>query len=158
MRKYQKPVFNAALKLVNDYDEAQDIAQTAFVKAFERLESYNPKYKFFSWMYRITMNTAIDYQAQTRRRAPVRASLESPGGNPADILEQKEVNGLVQDAIGELSIDYRALIVLKHFTDLSMSELAYILDIPVRTIKSRLYTARRRLANLLRQKGVLGDD
>ena len=158
VRRYQKPIFNAALRMVNDYDDAQEVAQTAFVKAFEKLETYSPKYKFFSWLYRIAMNEAINHLNRAKVLVPVDPELASSAKNPADIYEACELSELVQSAIGELSIDYRAAIVLKHFTDLSLRELAYILEIPVKTVKSRLYTARRRLGEIVKKKGVLGND
>ena len=156
--RYQKPIFNAALRMVNDYDDAQEVAQIAFVKAFEKLASYRPDYKFFSWLYRIAMNEAINHMNQSRRLEPVNSGIVSPVLNPAEIFEGSRLDSLVQGAIAELSIDYRAVLVMKHFTDLSLRELAYVFEIPVKTVKSRLYTARRKLCDILRKKGVRSND
>jgi RNA polymerase sigma-70 factor (ECF subfamily) len=152
--RYQKTLFNTALRMVNDYDDAQEITQAAFVKAFEKLETYRPEYKFFSWLYRIAMNEAINHINQSRKKVAVDPDMASSASNPAENYESKELSLLVQSAIGELSIDYRAVIVLKHFTDLSLRELAYILEIPVKTVKSRLYSARQRLCEILKKKGI----
>ena len=156
--RHQKTIFNVILRMVGDYDDARDIAQAAFVKAFENLNSYNSSYEFFSWLYRIDMNEAINHLNRKKRQVPIPANLASHAPNPAEALHSKEVNVLVQNAISELSIDYRAVLVLKHFTDMSMRELAYILEIPVKRVKSRLYTARQRLCEILKSKGVSSSD
>lgn len=158
VNRYQKPIFNAALKMLNDYDEAQEVAQIAFVKAFEKLASYRPEYKFFSWLYRIVMNEAINHLKRSRRLEPFASDIVSPDPDPAKVLASKRLNVQVQGAIAELSLDYRAMLVMKHFTDLSLRELAYVFEIPVQTVKSRLYTARRKLCEILKRKGVRADD
>ena len=156
--RYQKPIFNVALRMMNDYDDAQDVAQIAFVKAFEKLASYRPDYKFFSWLYSIVMNEAINHLNRSRRLEPVDSGIVSRALNPAEIYETSRLNSLVQGAIAELSIDYRAVLVLKHFTDLSLRELAFVFEIPVKTVKSRLHTARRKLCEILKKKGVRSND
>jgi RNA polymerase sigma-70 factor (ECF subfamily) len=155
--RYQRTIYNAAFRMVSDYDEAQEIAQTAFVKAYEKLDTFNPNYRFFSWLYRITMNEAINHLHRTKNRVSVDFSLVSPDGNPDEIYERAELCQQVQSAICQLSIDYRVVVVLKHFTDLSLSELAWILEIPVKTVKSRLYSARQRLVEIMRKRGFSND-
>ena len=152
--KYQKPVFNAALRMTNNYDEAQEVAQVAFVKAYENLSSYRPDYRFFSWLYRIVMNEALNHLERRRNHKRIDSGIVAPDSNPEEIYESNRLDSLVQGAIAELTPDYRAILVLKHFADLSMRELAYVFEIPVKTVKSRLYTARRNLCEILRKKGV----
>jgi RNA polymerase sigma-70 factor (ECF subfamily) len=144
--------------MVDDYDEAQEVTQVAFVKAFEKLSSYRPEHKFFSWLYRIAMNEALNYLNRVKRQRPIDSQITSPAPNPAEVYESSWVDGQVQNALGELSIDYRAIVVLRHFADLSMRDLAYIFEIPIKTVKSRLYTARRKLCEILRRRGVRPND
>jgi len=155
--RYQKTIYNAAFRMVNDYDEAQEIAQTAFVRAFEKLDTYDPNYRFFSWLYRITMNEAINHIHRSRNRVSLDSGMVSTSCDPEEIFEKAELCVLVQSAISQLSIDHRVVVVLKHFTDLSLNELAWVLEIPVKTVKSRLYSARQRLVEIMKKRGFSGD-
>lgn len=155
--RYQKAIYNTAFRMVNDYDEAQEIAQTAFVRAFEKLDTFNPKYRFFSWLYRITMNEAINHIHRFENQVSIDSGVTSPEKSPEEVYERAELYRQVQSAICQLNIDYRVVIVLKHFTDLTLGELAWVLEIPVKTVKSRLYTARQQLAGIMRKKGISND-
>ncbi len=147
--RYERVVFNAAYRITNDRQDAEDVTQTVFMKVFENLRLYNPRYRFYSWMYRIAVNEALNHQARSRVRAAVDLSESSDIGREDRPLESKEMEEQVQEAIYALEPGDRALVILKHFQGFSYDEIGYILDLPVRKVKSRLYTARQRLKDLL---------
>ncbi len=152
--KYQKPIFNAALRICNDFDNAEDISQAAFVKAFEKLESYNPKYKFFSWIYRIVINEALNLLHQGKNLLELDENIISKQETSDQVYEQTELSEKIRDAIMHIEPDYRILIELRHFQNCSYSEIGYIMSIPEKTVKSRLYTARKALGKILIKTGI----
>jgi RNA polymerase sigma-70 factor (ECF subfamily) len=153
--KYQRTVYNIALRMVHDTVDAEDVSQLAFVRAFQKLKTFNPKYKFFSWLYRITVNEALNFLKQKKQLEPY--DEESPGElAESEVVEgeKEEVERKIQDGLMELKVDHRAVVVLKHLQGLSYAEIAQILEIPEKTVKSRLFTARTILKNILLNKGL----
>jgi RNA polymerase sigma-70 factor (ECF subfamily) len=155
VRKYEKPIFNVALRILRDRDDAMDVTQTVFVKAYEKLGSFDEKREFFSWIYRIAINESINASKKTRRQdeyeSGVTAALppSQEERRDAEILSEE-----IEGAIEVLTLDYRMVIVLRHFHDFSYQEIAEILDIPEKTVKSRLFTARQQLKEILTARGV----
>ncbi len=152
--RHQKTVYNAVLRMVRDSDDAEDIAQSVFVKAYEHLASYKPGHKFFSWIYRMAMNEALNF-LKSRKRLD---RLDGPeSASPEKMPDQAAEEDALREDMGEmlmrLDVSHRAVVVLKHFHDLSYEEIAYVLDLPERIVKSRLFTARQRLKGLLAAKG-----
>ena len=152
--KYQKVVFNVAYRIANDFDDAEDITQSVFIKAFERLGDFNPRYKFFSWIYRIALNESINHANLRKHGEELNESLASDDGTPEESYRQSELCDQVQKALMKLPVDYRVVVVLKHFQNLSYDEISYVLDIPERTVKSRLFSARNSLRDILLKKGI----
>jgi len=154
---YRQPLFNTALRLVGDYDEALDIVQRAFIKAFGRLSSFDPERRFFSWVYRILVNEALDsLNARARYRRLDTSELEVlPGTIEAsdEAARQKEIGDHIEAALLRLSPDYRQVIILRHLANLSYREIADLIEIPEKTVKSRLYAARLRLREILLHRG-----
>jgi len=154
VERHQKAIFNAALRMVEDYEDAQDITQTVFVKAFDKLSSYNPKFKFFSWIYKMTMNESINFLNQRKHHEELHPGLFSKEKTPEEKLEQAILSDKVQDALMCLQPEYRATVVLRHFEEFSYREIAFILEIPEKTVKSRLFSARQLLKDHLVAKGI----
>ncbi|NIS25637.1 sigma-70 family RNA polymerase sigma factor [candidate division KSB1 bacterium] len=152
--RYQEPIFNAALRMVDDYDDAQDIAQLVFVKAFEKLNKFNPKYKFFSWIYRMVINESINFLSQRKQHEDLNVNLVAKERTPDQQFENLELSAKIQTALMALNIEYRAVVILKHFEGFSYKEIGYILDTPEKTVKSRLFTARQQLREVLVKQGV----
>jgi RNA polymerase sigma-70 factor (ECF subfamily) len=146
--RYQRVLFNVAYRMVNDREDARDIAQTAFVKAYEKLHTYDPRYRFFSWIYRIAVNECLNFLERRRAQQPLGADLVDPAA-PHDEVQARELSERVQSALMKLSPDYRQVLVLRHFVELSYDEMSGLLAIPVKTVKSRLYTARQRMGEML---------
>ena len=151
VEKYERPIFNAAYRILGDYEQARDVAQAAFIKAFERLGDYNPEYKFFSWLYRITINEAINLvKRQSRRRhEPVTPATAVERDSPEDEVTRKEITRSIQEALNQMDPKYRVMIVLKHIADCSYREIGQVLDLPEKVVKSRLFRARRIMREML---------
>jgi len=155
LERYQKPVFNIALRLLSNTDDAADVTQATFVKAYEKLNTYNKRYKFFSWLYRIAVNTSLNLLEQ-KKRSDLLGDREVPEGNRLEEeLHASERVEKLEDAILDLPVEYRVVIVLRHFHDLSYEEMGIILDLPEKTVKSRLFTARQMLRDLLINSGLM---
>lgn len=155
VRRHQRPVYTAILRMVRDPEEARDLAQTAFLKAFEQIHTFDPQYRFFSWIYRIAIHEAINHQQRRKRAEPLAFDVVDPDRNPQGDVEGKEIERAVQSALATLSPDHRAVVVLRHFLDGSYREIAVALDLPEKTVKSRLFEARRALRLRLEAMGVL---
>jgi RNA polymerase sigma-70 factor (ECF subfamily) len=153
--KYQKPLFNAVYRITHNYNDAEDICQAAFIKAYENLKTFNPKYKFFSWIYRIAVNESLNYLKQKKRVEELNGKIISNDKNPEDILHESEISEQVQNALMELKPEYRILIILRHFQSCTYDEIAYILDGSVKEVKSRLYMARQQLRKIFIKNNVV---
>jgi RNA polymerase sigma-70 factor (ECF subfamily) len=152
--KYQKPIFNVALRMCNDFDSAEDISQAAFVKAYNNLKSFNPRYKFFSWIYRIVINESLNFINQRKNLQELDEDMISIEKTPDQKLEESELSGKIRDALMKIESNYRILIELRHFQNCSYTEIGHILDIPEKKVKSRLYTARQVLGKILIKIGI----
>jgi len=156
VHKYYKTIYNVILRMGIDCDDAYDVSQTVFVKVFENLRSFNKKYKFFSWLYRITVNETLNFINRKRDDENIEIDTLPATETPEHEYYQTELSEIVQQAVWNLKLDYRVVIVLKHFHNLSYSEIGYILDLPEKTVKSRLFTARELLRDILIKERGLG--
>jgi RNA polymerase sigma-70 factor (ECF subfamily) len=145
--RYQRALYNAAYRLLGDHEDARDVAQGALVKAYEKLASFDPRYRFFSWIYRIVVNEALNTRERRRPNAPLE---DLPGsGGAFESLAARERSDCLQAALLRLGPGDRELIVLRHFAELSCAEIGATLGVPQKTVKSRLHEARQRLGRLL---------
>ncbi len=153
---YQTPVYNLAYRMLNNSGEAEEAAQEAFIRAYTRLSSYNPEHKFSTWMLSITSNYCIDL---IRKRRALLLSLDEPlPAHPALQSEKSkgpeaqmvinEQQEMVQNLLQELPEDYREAVVLRYWHELSYEEIAEMMNTTVSAIKSRLFRARRLLAEI----------
>ena len=154
LAQYEKPVFNAAFRMLNSRDDASDVTQTVFLKVYENLDSYDPSRRFFSWIYRITLNESINWLGKTRRLEPLQFEAKDDGKSPEQEADSANLSRNVQAALMSIKTDYRAVVVLKHFLGCSYMEISQILDIPESKVKSRLYSARQLLKDALIQTGI----
>ena len=145
IERYQASLFNGVFRLVHDYDDAQDITQTVFLKSFENLRQFDFHHKFYSWIYRIAINESLNFLKRNNRLEPIDEHRQQTDRTPEDELVGNELDRTVQQSLMTLPADYRTVIVLKHFADCSYRDIASILEIPEKTVKSRLFTARRML-------------
>ena len=147
--RYERPVYNAAFRMLNDSDDARDVAQTVFLKAYEKLGDFNPEFRFFSWIYRIALNEAVNHLNSRGRTEELAEEPAAGEAGPDDEMDREMQSRRLQVALMRIKPDYRAVIVLKHFLDCNYSEISRILDIPEGKVKSRLYSGRQLLKDAL---------
>ena len=150
--RYQRRLFNVALRMLGNQQDAEDVTQTVFGNAFLSLESYDPTYRFFSWIYRMTVNESLNAIKRRKQMVTLEDHLAIPtAGIAAD--DAVEVEEHVGKALMQLKPDDRAVVVMRHFSHLSHEEIGEVLGVPARTVKSRLFTACERLRSLLIAQG-----
>ena len=155
MDLYEKKLFNVAYRVVGNYEDAMDATQSTFVKAYEKLDTFDPRYRFFSWIYRILLNESLNIVNRRKNHDCLDdVELTSSGRNPEEDYGAKETGETLQTVLDELKPENRAVVVLKHFHNLSYREISDILAIPEKTVKSRLFTARQQLREMLRKRGI----
>jgi len=152
--RYQRVLFNVSLRMVGNREDALDITQTVFLKAWQAMGTFDRRHKFFSWIYRIMMNETLNHLSKRKRTEPLDETLVSDGSGPDEDCSRQRLRDLVQAALLELSPDYRQVIVLRHFAELSYEEMSGVLRIPEKTVKSRLHTARQLLSGILPRHGI----
>jgi RNA polymerase sigma-70 factor (ECF subfamily) len=159
VRRYEKRLVNYVYRITHRYEEAHDLAQEIFVKVYLALDRYDPKYQFSTWLFRIAQNSAIDaLRKKSITEVPLmRPTADEPGGkerefadggiSPYRALKNKQLSAAIDKAVQELPVDYRELIQLRHFAELSYEEIAEMKRLPLGTVKNKLFRAR----NLLKQ-------
>jgi len=141
--EYERPVFNAAYRILGSMDDAADTTQTVFLKVFEHIKDYDPQFRFFSWIYRIAINESLNQVKKRRYQEPLADSQASPWRGPAEELDSTRLCQRVQNALMHLNEDYRTVVVLKHISGFSYQHISEVLQLPEKTVKSRLYSARQ---------------
>ena len=146
--RFHRSVFNVALRMLGNVQDAEDVTQTTFGNAFAALDTYDPKYRFFSWIYRMTINESLNTLKRRRNVVSLDGSFDVPAGD-SESESAAEAEEKVGKALLELKPDDRAVVVLRHFVSFSYEEISDVLGVPVKTVKSRLFTARERLRQSL---------
>lgn len=161
LNRYERPVFSLIYRMVRDRSLAEDLAQDAFIRAFNAIGSYNPGYKFSSWMFKIAHNLTIDHLRKRRldtisihgspnavtadEQARTSLVLESSEERPDAYVENLELGSQIETAMGRLRPEYRAVTLLRHVEGYSYQEIADILEIPLGTVKTYIHRARLEL-------------
>ncbi|MFZ9061544.1 MAG: RNA polymerase sigma factor [Steroidobacteraceae bacterium] len=143
--RYQRPVYNAALRMLRNPEDARDVAQVTFLKAYERLGDFNPQFRFYSWLYRIALNESINHGKRRRSHEELSGNERDAANGPEQALGLAQLDDALQEAIMSLSEDNRTLIVQHYVLGSSYEDMAVTLDIPAKTVKSRLFSARQKL-------------
>jgi RNA polymerase sigma-70 factor, ECF subfamily len=160
VRRYEKRVVNYVYRITHRYEEAHDLAQEVFVKVYLALDRYDPKYQFSTWLFRIAQNASID---ALRKKSIFEVPLARPteddtqkerefadgGVSPYRALKNKQLALAIEKAVGNLPPDYRELIQLRHFAELSYEEIASMKKLPLGTVKNKLFRARNLLKSEL---------
>jgi len=160
VRRYEKRLVNYVYRITHRYEEAHDLAQEIFVKVYLALDRYDPKYQFSTWLFRIAQNASID---ALRKKSLPEVPLSRPtedepqkerefadtGISPYRALKNKQLAAAIDKAVENLPPDYRELIQLRHFAELSYEEIATMKKLPLGTVKKKLFRARNLLKNEL---------
>jgi RNA polymerase sigma-70 factor (ECF subfamily) len=159
--RYEKRLINYVYRITHRYEEAHDLAQDIFVKVYLALDRYDPKYQFSTWLFRIAQNSAIDaLRKKSIAEVPLaRPTDEEPAGkerefaddgiSPYRALKNKQLSAAIDKAVESLPADYRELIQLRHFAELSYEEIASMKKLPLGTVKNKLFRARNLLKDTL---------
>ena len=162
----QNHVYNLALKMTGDAEDALDVSQEAFFKAYTQLATYRGESRFSVWMYRLTYNLCIDFLRKKPRVAVVSLTYQSDGDDaadieipdarelPEDIILRRETRKIIAESIDELGSDHREIVIMREITGMSYSDMAVTLNVSEGTVKSRLARARIALVNILVNKGT----
>lgn len=164
-QKYNKQIFANVLKLVRSIDDADDIVQDTFLKAFNALHSYNQTFPFPAWLYKIASNTCIDYFRRKRIRPISIENINREGGDIYDIIPDKSIpidDNIINNetkeellkAVEQLPLRYKQCIQLRHFEELSYEEISLKMNLPLGTVKITLFRARKMLLNMLSNKDL----
>ena len=153
--KYQKPLFNAAFRILGSAGDAEEVTQIAFIKAFEGLRTFNRGSKFFSWLYRIAVNESLNFRHARRNHEQVDEQTLTKHDTPETLYGRQELQTSIEGALSRMKDEYRVVIVLRHFQDCTYEEMSEILGIPAKTVKSRLFSARQQLRELLPEHGIV---
>ena len=157
VRRYMYDAYVIAMGFTRNAEDARDLSQDAFIKAFEARAQFKPEKPFYPWFYRILKNHCLNFvQRGARRSEPLFHDDESQqerfaanGPSPHEKLERKERKQMLWRAIEKLSFEHREVITLKNFKGYTYEEIAEVLDIPIGTVMSRLYYARKMLKSIL---------
>lgn len=152
LRLHQDRVFAICLATIRDRELALDATQETFVKVFRKLDRFDGRSAFTTWLYRVTINTCYDVLRRSRRHAtePLPEHHDPPDPTAGDSFASADVRADISDALAALPDEFRAAVVLSDLEGLPLAEVAAVLDIPIGTVKSRVFRGRRLLADLLR--------
>jgi len=160
--RHQDRLYNTVLRLLDHPEDARDVVQEAFLHAYQSLHSFKGDARFFTWLYRIAVNTAISLKRKRRMVLRIQPAGEEGGGidpldpnetnRPGHAIEMAEQEKRVHEALGRLSTEHRAVLVMKDMEGLKYEEMAEVLGVPIGTIRSRLHRARLELREILVQE------
>jgi RNA polymerase sigma-70 factor (ECF subfamily) len=161
--KYQRKIFRLLSRFIRDSAEIEDVAQEAFIKAYRALPNFRGESAFYTWLYRIAINTAKNHLVAQRRRAPTSTETEVEDAEnfddadqlrdvntPESMMQSRQVGDAVNRAIEKLPEDLRTAIVLRELEGLSYEEIAESMNCPIGTVRSRIFRAREAIATELR--------
>lgn len=166
VRRYQRPITAYVYRMLNDYESSLDVTQEVFIKVYNSLEKYSSDYKFSTWLYRIAHNAAIDYMRRNsanlqsleteNEEGAYQLQLESPLLTPEQERERSEWRSEIEAVVKCLPSVYRELILLRHAQDLSYDEIAEVTNLPLGTVKNRLFRAREMMREIFIERGFNG--
>lgn len=161
VERYQRRVVGVAQAVVHNQDDAVELAQETFIRAYENLAKFESRSSFSTWLYRIAANLAIDFRRREGRHTMLRGEdaeaeiqrLPSPRGDAFRETARAELSGRINEALKELTPEHRAVILLREVEGLSYDEISEVLQVPRGTVMSRLHYARGRLRAILKDLG-----
>lgn len=143
VQRYEHCIQHSIFQVLGDVDVVADVTQEAFIATFEKIHLYNPEHRFFSWVYRIAYNGALNrINRRKLRQQFFEDDIRCPGPSPDILVEEHERDAFVKQALAALVLKYRVMLILRHYLDFSYDEIANITGLPVTTVRSRLHTAR----------------
>lgn len=157
IERYQQTIFNIIFRMVGDFETSRDLTQDVFVKAFEKMGGFNFKYRFYSWLYRIAINEAINYNKRKSKNIRLNGFNPSLADN-SDTSDHESISRLLHRELSNLAEDHRMLVLLKYYCGLSYQDITEVTQIPVKKVRSRLFIAREKLRKGLIANGYFEND
>jgi len=154
VKQYERPVYNLALRMLGNREDARDVSQTVFLKVYENLDGFDPGQRFFSWVYRIAVNAAIDFR-KSGSAAEVRLDTLGEDIQDPEQPRQHDLQRNLQEALMKIAPEQRSVVLMKHLLGFSYQDICEVLALPEATVKSRLYEARSRLKTLIKREDYL---
>lgn len=165
LTRYERPVFSLVYRMVRDRSLSEDLAQETFIRAFNAIDGYDPRYKFSSWIFKIANNLTIDHLRKRKldtisldgspdatsdeEISRTRVTAVSSNETPDMYVENRELGNQIEDAIAKLRPEYRTAVLLRHVEGHSYDEVADIMELPLGTVKTYLHRARSELKQIL---------
>ncbi|MGB4439864.1 MAG: sigma-70 family RNA polymerase sigma factor [Sedimentibacter sp.] len=162
IKDYKKTAYNIALRVLQNVEDAEDASQEALIKVYKSIQNFNMQSSFKTWMYRIVVNTCIDFKRKKSINAvsidenidlggnkEFQREIADDSNNPDALVEQNFNNKLIKDALNKLEDDFKTIIILRDIQGFSYSEISEILSCNLGTVKSRLNRARKNLKDIL---------
>ena len=166
VRRYQRPIVGYIYRMLSDYDASLDVSQEVFIKVYKSLDKYSSEYKFSTWLYRIAHNATIDHIRRNSQNlqsletesedGAYQMQLESSAPTPEQNQERREWKSEIESVVKCLPSAYRELIVLRHNQELSYDEIAEVTNLPLGTVKNRLFRAREMMREIFIERGFNG--
>lgn len=166
VHRYQRPITGYVFRMLGDYEASLDVTQEVFIKVYNSLAKYSDEYKFSTWLYRIAHNAAIDHMRRNSNTAQsieaenadgtFQLQIESRSPSPEQDHERNEWRTEIDAVVRCLPTAYRDLIILRHSRDLSYDEIAEVTNLPLGTVKNRLFRAREMMRELFIERGFKG--
>jgi RNA polymerase sigma-70 factor, ECF subfamily len=164
VRRYQRPIVSYIYRMLGNQDSALDVSQEVFIKVYNSLSKYSSEYKFSTWLYKIAHNASIDFMRRNSHHTQslelenedgtYEFQLESKRPTPEQERERTEWRTEIEAVVNRLPSGYRELILLRHSQDMSYDEIAEITNLPLGTVKNRLFRAREIMREMFVEKGI----
>jgi RNA polymerase sigma-70 factor (ECF subfamily) len=165
VRRWDRRIQGVVFRLVGNHEEARDLSQEAFLKAYRALGTFKKESRFSSWLYQIAINATRDRLRRRRRRTDVSLDEVEEGGEPSlrdagpsalELIESSDLSRAVAAAMASLPEEQREVVILKEYEELTFPEIAEALDVPLSTVKTRLYRGLGQLRVRLERQGIRG--
>ncbi|HRH43447.1 MAG TPA: sigma-70 family RNA polymerase sigma factor [Pyrinomonadaceae bacterium] len=166
VRRYQRPIINYVFRMLGNYDASLDVTQEVFIKVYNSMARYSAEYKFSTWLYKIAHNASIDYLRRHNNHeqsleaesedGTYQVQYESKHLSPEQERERSEWREEIETVVRRLPAGYRELILLRHTQDLSYDEIAEVTNLPLGTVKNRLFRAREMMREIFVERGFTG--
>ena len=163
VQRYQDRLYNTVYRLVDNQEDAFDVVQETFINAYTSLANFKGDSQFFTWLYRIAINTAISHKRKQRGTLSIDAGRNGEAGmephdgsetsRPGHAMERAEEEKRIQKALSQLSPEHRVVLVLKDMDEMKYEQIAETLGVPIGTVRSRLHRARQELRDILQKDG-----
>lgn len=154
MEAYKKPLINLVYSFISNYDEAEEIVQDVFVSFYIKRESFEGRSKIYTWLYRVSFNRAVDHIRKKEREKRYRLK-EYRNAQMQEAHDNDSINKIIiAESLSKLEDDFRIPLIMAEYENYSYTEISEKLDLPVNTVRTRIFRARKKLLEIIKKMGV----